>query len=230
MLDMCKQKETNSRMSNLFEQLSAMRTQRVPCALMSATEVFDATTGKNTVIRMPGAKPITFEIQQVSPQEIIDADDVLNQAKPPRLTHEESRAGTMGKVVVEDGFDEGDPGYIAERQKLLVKRNALLCIYGCPMLFETTPGETPLAKADKLMGSIGAIVLTWLTNQIERMTMFTGVGEEEVALFLADAPAGATSSGGSKPKAPRGGKSASSKGKTAPPLNTSKTKRRGSGS
>ncbi len=196
---------------------------------MSAAEVIDPETGRSTVLRLPNAKPILFEIQQVSPHELMEADDLLNQAKPPRLTHEENRPGTMGTVTVQDGFDELDPTYIAERQKLLVKRNALLCIYGCPMLMETTPGNTPLDKAEKLMQSIGAIVLAWLTDKLEKMTMFTGVGESEVALFLADAPAGAKSSGGSNKKSQPGAKNGSSKGKTAARSNTSRTKRPSSG-
>ncbi len=212
-------------MSTLFDQLSAMRSTRVPCALQSAAEVTDPQTGIATVVRLPGSEPILFEIQQVSPDELTAADAILDAAKPPAITRSETRPGTVGATLVQEGYDWDHPDYIAERQRLLVKRNALLCIYGCPALMESTPGVTPMDKAEALLNGIGSMVLSWLSTNLEKMTMFTGVGETEVALFLAGKSGDAKSSSDSK-DARRGGKRAkSSSGSTAQRSTTKNGKR-----
>jgi hypothetical protein len=216
-------------MSSLFEQLSGMQTKRIPCALQPATEIADPKTGQQRLVLLPDSKPIQFEIQQVTPNQMIESYSILMEAKPPRLTHTEARAGSMGPITVQDGYDYDDPDYIAARQKLLPLRNSLLCIYGCPALRETTPGATPQEQAKTLMDGIGSLVVEWLSNRIENQTMIAGVGEEEVASFLAGKSGAAKSSGSSRQKCPAGRKSSASTGSTARRSATKKGKRPASG-
>lgn len=203
-------------MSSLFDQFESMRKQSIPCALQSGAEVVDPETGKTGHVMLPGSKPIHFEIHQVSSNEMIEADAVLLAAKPPELTHEEARGGTMGMVKVSDGYDLDDPGYLAERHRLMPRRNAMVCLFGCDALRESTPGNSLDEKADAIVNRMGAVIVQWMADKIENFMLFAGVGEREVAIFLASSSAEPASSKNSKTKSPRASSKRASKGRTEP--------------
>ena len=173
---------------NLFEQLQEMRRTTIPVILQPGVRqmMLNARTGEmeSRTAPMVGSAPIQFNIQSVSANEVIDADALVT-AEPPKIFQEEASPSRIGTVQVLKGYDLDAPSYIAERQKQIPRRNAALCLYGCPALAETTPGETATEKIKNLLTGIPAMLLDWLANEIETISVLTAVGEAEVTSFLA---------------------------------------------
>lgn len=216
-------------MSDLYSQFLETSALTIPCALQANAEVVDPETGLTRAVLAPGSKPMFFDLRHLTPDENLAADAVLNAAKPPPTFHEENRAGTVGSSKIQDGYDWDHPDYIAARQKLLPKRNAYVCLYGCPALMESTPGDTVEAKAQHLMKSISTFIVQWIASRLDNLGMFTGVGEEEVNLFLAGKSGGASSSAGSSSAKAPGKRTRSSNASTGRRSTTKSAKRRGTG-
>ena len=166
---------------NLFEEFAGMTRRTVKVALKH-----ESTT-----------KPIVFEIHTVTANEMLESDDVIS-AKPPAIYQDQASPSRVGTVKALVGYDHDDPKYIAERQKQLPVREAMICIYGCPALRETTPGTTAHEKADTLVQRIPAMVVSWLCQKIETISIEQAVGEEDVSLFLANGSGDSPNSRNSK--------------------------------
>lgn len=226
--------------TNLFDSLTDLRRTTVKVALQSGTRftpidpitrhaLLNPLTRKPEVMTVPmsGTKPIVFEIHPVTANEIMIADAAFT-ARPPKIYEEQPSPSRVGTVKVQKGYDYEDPEFVAKRQEQAPKRNALLCLYGCPALTTSTPGNTMDDKATKLLAEIPGLIIEWLCNEIETISVLTAVGDEDVASFLAEGSAG-TDTKSSKPsskRSPDGGKSRPSKDSTAPTSTTRSGKRR----
>jgi hypothetical protein len=209
--------------TNLFQQLSGMCRKTRPIVLQPGqkTNIQNPVTGRiqTETVPMPSSQPIRFEIHNLSPNEMIEADNFITE-RPPAKYQEEPNPRGPGLIKVHVGYDEENPDYLAKRHQQSYLRDAAVCLAGCPALRESTPGETREQKAKTLTESLPAALLGWLANEIDTLTVITAVGEEEVESFLAAGSAAGKSSNA---------KSASSKGSTAPAGTTKSAKRRTTG-
>jgi hypothetical protein len=132
-------------------------------------------------------KPIVFEVHAITPNEVMMADALIT-AQPPQMFEEHAKTGTVGMVKVQTGWDYEDPAYAAERQKQVPLRDAHIAIMGCPALRETTPGKEQgiAAQARHLLESLPAAVLEFLSVNIEKISIYNVIGNEEVTNFLAE--------------------------------------------
>lgn len=194
------------------------------------SEVQDPMTGRITSQTHPmaGVEPILFEIQNVTANEIIEADGMIT-AQAPKVFQEQPSPSRVGMVQAHVGYDYDDPEYIAKRNQQSYRREACVCLYGCPDLMATTPGAGVVEKVDKLVASLPAALLGWLAEQIDTLSLITAVGEEEVESFLAAGSATSPSSGSSNARSQASPKSRSSKGSTAATSTTKSGKRRTTG-
>lgn len=215
-------------MSDLFTDLATMRSSTVQCVLQSADEITDA-KGNPVPVLKPGSKPTIFEIIQISSNELSEADAILDEAKAPPIITKVAKPQTLGLTEVLEGYDFDHPDYLAARNKLLPRRAAYICLFGCPVLMATTPGTTTDEKAAQLLERVGATVIEWLRQKIENMVFFNGVGAEDVARFLAVNSGEPNGSSDTKEKTPRRRRNASSPNSTAPPSPTKSEKPPGSG-
>jgi hypothetical protein len=196
LLDGCKQKARPSAMSdNLFESLSGMQEKTIPAILQPGTRILIAAEGRSTVVPAPNTVPLRFEIQPITSNQLMVANEVLDAAVPPPLYEESARTGTMGMTKTPIGRDHDDPDYLARLAKLRPKRNAILCLHGCPALMETTPGVNVEEKAKALLSGVPAFVIIWLASELEDASFLAGVGEDKVAAFFQE---GSAASGSSK--------------------------------
>jgi len=182
-------------MANLFEDLSALRAKPIPAVLQPGMRVTLESDGNTYVIPAPNTAPIRFEIIPLSANQKVEADRVLDAAKPVAIFQKEARAGTVGVVEVHAGWDHDHPDTVAARSALIPRRRALICLFGCPALMETTPGTTLDEKVGHLLTTLPDWVLGWLASELENEAALTGVGEREVAAFF---PEGSADSGSSK--------------------------------
>lgn len=150
--------------------------------------------GQIATVPAPNTQPIQFEITPLSSNQMIEADRVLHAAKPPALTEAVSRPGTVGSVQTHAGYDYDDPAYVAERDRLIPRRNAMICLFGCPALQETTPGGTLDEKINTILAEIPSVIVSWLSGELENHAMLAGVGEEAVASFFSEGSDGSKSS------------------------------------
>lgn len=218
--------------SNLFQELYGMCRQTRPIILQPGqkTSIQDPKTGRirSETLPLAAAKPIRFEIHNLTPNEMILADGFIT-ARPPAKIQEEPNPRGVGLVQVHVGYDEENPDYLAERQKQSYMRDAVVCLCGCPALKSTTPGDDIPAKARELVASMPAALLGWLANEIDTLTVITAVGEEEVESFLAAGSTEETSSPDSAGRSQTKGKGGSSKGSTGRTGTTKSAKRRTTG-
>jgi hypothetical protein len=217
---------------NLFESLQQVRRLRRRVVLQPGqkTDIQDPATGRIVTQTHPmvGAEPIIFEIQNVTANEIIEADGMIT-AQPPKVFQEQPSPSRIGTVQAHVGYDYDDPEYIAKRNQQSYKREACVCLHGCPDLMTTTPGATVADKVEKLVAALPAALLGWLAEQIDTLSLITAVGEEEVESFLAAGSGTSSSSGSSRKASPASGRSKSSKSSTAATSTTKLGKRRTTG-
>lgn len=180
---------------NLYQSLAGMQAKTVPAILQPGTRIMIEAEGRSTVIPAPNTQPLRFEIQPVTSNQLQVANEVLDAAVPPALYEEAARPGTLGMTKTPIGRDHDDPAYLALLSKLRPKRNAFLCLFGCPALMESTPGANVEEKAGTLLSTIPAFVIIWLASELEDASFLAGVGEDKVAAFF---PAGSAASGSSK--------------------------------
>ena len=192
---------------NLFASLAGMQAKTIPAILQPGTRILLASEGRTSVIPAPTTEPLRFEIQPVTSNQIVMANQVLDAAIPPPLYEESARPGTVGSTRTPIGRDHDDPAYLAELAKLRPKRNALLCLFGCPALMQTTPGVTLDEKVKTLLERIPAFVIIWLASELEDASYLAGVGEDKVAAFFpegsADSASSKSTSGRSRTKKPK---------------------------
>lgn len=213
---------------NLFERLQEVRRLRRRVVLQPGqkTDIQDPATGRIVTQTHPmaGVEPILFEIQNVTANEIIEADGMIT-AQPPKIFQEQPSPSRVGMVQAHVGYDYDDPEYIAKRNQQSYRREACVCLYGCPDLMSTTPGAGVAEKVDKLVSALPAALLGWLAEQIDTLSLITAVGEEEVESFLAAGSATSKSSGSSSARSQASGKNKSSNGSTAATSTTKRGKR-----
>ncbi len=215
--------------TNLFESLQQMRRLRRRVVLQPGqkTDVQDPLTGRISTQTHPmaGVEAIVFEIQNVTANEIIEADGMIT-AQPPKVFQEQPSPTRVGMVQAHVGYDYDDPEYVAKRNQQSYRREACVCLHGCPALMESTPGNGIPEKVDKLVAALPAALLGWLAEQIDTLSLITAVGEEEVESFLAAGSGTTPSSGSSKRRSRASGSAKSSKNSTAATSPTKSGKRR----
>lgn len=218
--------------NNLFQQLSGMCRTTRPIVLQPGqkTNIQDPATGRVRTESLPlaGSKPIRFEVHNLTPNEMIEADAFITERAPAKYQEEPNPRGP-GLIRVHVGYDEEHPEYLAKRHEQSYLRDAAVCLFGCPMLRESTPGGNTPEKARKLAESLPAALLGWLANEIDTLTVITAVGEEEVESFLAAGSAAGTSSSDSAGRSRTKGKGSSSKDSTRRIGTTRSGKRRTTG-
>lgn len=199
-------------MPTLFEDLQQQCLRTTTVAYIPGGIVTDPQTGQMTPSPQLDAKPIKFEIHNLTPNQLTAADAVLNAAKPPPLYEEVAKPGIVGTTKVLIGRDLDDPDYLAERQRLLPTRSALICLHGCPALRDSVPGNTPNEQADALNKAVSVTVIDWLASQIEGLSILTAVTEEEVASFFPKGSGAPKNSGSSRNRTRATAKKKPSKG------------------
>ena len=214
--------------NNLYEDLQKMRRQTVQVALQPGSRRTDPRSGEIRTDPMLGTNPMTFEIHSVSANEIIEADQLVS-AKPPVIYQEEPNPKGVGMIRVMNGYDLDHPDYIAERQAQVPRRDAAICLFGCPALAESTPGDGVIEKIDRLLADIPGVLLDWLCQEIETISIITAVGSEAVSSFLAEGSESGKDSPNTKPRSQAGAKSKRSSASTGPTSTTKSGKRRTTG-
>lgn len=205
-----------------------MRRQTVRVALQPGERITHPVTGASSTAPMAGTEPMVFEIHSISANEILDADRVITEA-PPKIFQDEPNPKGVGSVSVMKGYDHDDPDYISKRQAQVPRRNAMICLFGCPALAESTPGTQTGEKIEKLLSEIPGVLLDWLCEQIETISILSVVGDENVSSFLAEGSEATPSSSATKPRSPAGEKSKRSKDSKEPTSPTKPAKRRTTG-
>jgi hypothetical protein len=192
--------------TNLFDQLSGLTRKTTRILFAPGERIFDEQTGQSYSIPQPGVVPIVFEVHAITPNEVMMADAVIT-ALPPQMFEEHAKTGTVGMVKVMTGYDYDCPAYAAARQKQVPLRDAHIAIMGCPALRETTPGKEQgiAAQAAKLLECLPAAVLEFLAVNIEKISIYNVIGNEEVTSFLAAGSTakdtrGSKGSGGRSPR------------------------------
>lgn len=214
---------------NLFESLSALCRTTRPIALQPGMKVTVEGPGGMPVqqdVLLPGSRPIVFEVHNLSGDDMIACDKFITAEAPKKI---ETVAEKIGTKDVHVGYDYEDPKFVRERQEQSYQREAAICILGCPALRETTPGETLEEKSRELRAKAPAATITWLAEQIDTLTIFTAVGEEDVERFLASGSTDARESSATGRRSQAKGKGASNNGKTPRTSATKKTKPRSNG-
>lgn len=180
---------------NLFERLASFRRRTTRVAIIPGQRIPDPQDpdGPSMVLPIDGGEPMVFEIQEVTANEVIEADALIT-ATPPPIFEDHPNPKGVGLVKVMVGYDYDCPKFIAQRTAQVPCRNAALCIFGCPALAETCPGNSLEDKARTLAAAIPAAVLYWLTEQIENTRTLGAGTEEAVAGFLARGSARSPSS------------------------------------
>ena len=218
--------------TNLFDELTRVRREKVRVVLQPGERrvYVNPETGRQHVSEAPriGSKPIEFEIQTVTSNEAIDADRMIT-AKAPPIYQEEMSPSRIGMVKVLKGYDFEEPGYVIERQSQVPRREAAICLFGCPALAETTPGNTLEEKIQKILTDLPAALIEWLCREIESIPILSAVGSEDVESFLASGSGVTPSSNDTNKRSLRGGKSNASKDSKAPTSATKSAKRRTTG-
>lgn len=165
---------------------------------------------------------LTFEIHNLTGDEALVADAKITAVPPPIYQKQESPSG-RGDVEVLVGHDDQSPVYLKELRKQQPTKDAVICLYGCPALMESTPGETVDQKAEALIKNLPGGLVGWLADQIDTLQMLTAVGEEEVARFLSNGSKGRSASSSST-RSQTHGKNNSKKKRTARTSPTKKPK------
>ena len=216
----------------LFAQLEGMCRLKRPVILQPGqkTEYFDTATGKmqERTDPMIGTQPIRFEITNITANEAIEAEEMITAA-PPVITQEQPSPTRIGTVIAEVGRDYDHPAYLAQLRKEQPMKEAAICLFGCPALRESTPGNTVREKAEALVSRVPGALLGWLSEQINTLAALAAVGEKEVQDFLALGSGGVPSSADTSARSRTAGSGKSSKDSTAPTSSSKSGKRRTTG-
>lgn len=217
---------------NLFEQISNLTTHTTRILLAPGERVYDENINSSYSVPAKEAKgnEIIFDIHAITPNQSILADSKIT-AKPPQVFEEHPNPKGVGIVRVMVGYDDQDPSYIALIQTQKPMRDAYIALMGCELLFETAPGNTLDEKANSILEKFPAFIVEFLALNIERISIYNRVGNDDVESFLA---AGSDDTNTNTSKSSSGRSQASkkkqpSKSSTARTRNTKSAKRRGSG-
>jgi hypothetical protein len=202
--------------TNLFEQLAGARDVLVPVVLQPGQFIRDAVTGRDIPIAVKGSSPIRFDIRTISGDEVSAADAILDKVKPPVIEREEPNPKGVGTIRVHAGYDHDSPDYVAQRNQLLPLRHAMVCLAGCPALLDSTPGDSPEAKAKLICTRLGAALVEWMAQQIENLAVLNAVGQEDVERFFPEGSGPSQKRPASGKASPRTSKRKSSAGSTEP--------------
>lgn len=158
-------------------------------------QYFDSSTGKLRERTEPLAacEALTFEIHNLTTEEALKADAQITVVPPPILQKQESPSG-RGDVDALVGYDDQNPEYLNKLRQQQPTKDAFICLYGCPDLMASTPGESIEAKAEALIKNLPGGLIGWLADKIDTLQMLTAVGEEEVARFLSEGSTEASAS------------------------------------
>lgn len=150
-------------------------------------QYLDETTGllRERTEPLAAYEALTFEIHNLTTEEALKADAQIKAVPPPIFQKQESPGG-RGDVDALVGYDDQSPAYLNELRQQQPMKDAMICLYGCPALMESTPGETIDAKAEALIKNLPGGLIGWLADKIDTLQMLTAVGEEEVARFLSE--------------------------------------------
>ncbi len=173
------------------------------------------------------AKPIVFEIHNLTGEEALLADSMITATPPAILQKQESPSG-RGDVEALVGYDDQHPGYLAELRKEQPKKDALICLFGCPALMESTPGSDNEQKVKNLIDNLPGGLIGWLADQIDNLQVLTAVGNEAVTRFLSAGSVEASASNSTK-RSRTNGKAKSTSKRTAKTSSSKKRKPRGGG-
>lgn len=216
---------------SLFNQFAEMTTIRRPIAMHPGQEVeyVNPQTGKIQTRTAPisGTSPIRFEIHSITANQSLQAESYIT-AQPPAMKREEASPSGMGTVEVQVGYDYEHPEYLRQVQAQRPLRDAAVCLFGCPTLRESTPGGDIGDKIKKLVETLPAGLLEWISDKINTLAALTAVGEEEVAAFFSNGSVSSPSSPNSTERSRTSGSGKSSSGKTGPTSPTKSGKPRGS--
>lgn len=187
--------------TNVFQKISALTKRTTKILLAPGERLMHPSTGEPVTLPAGGPEDaIVFEIHAITPNESLTADAVITAA-PPQMFEEHPNRNGPGLVKVMVGRDEEDPAYLAELNRQKPLRDAYITLMGCPEIREGAPGADIPAKAQAIMDSFPAFILALLAANIERISIYNRVGNEDVdSFFRAGSPASDTgtskSSGG----------------------------------
>ena len=115
-----------------------------------------------------GARPAEFVVRGLSYREKEAAERIVSEVVPPRKTRMDVRPG-MPPTPVDDGFDENDPKYLAEREAAGHRRLLYICLKGVVGLEEKLSGRTITEKLDELAGMNEKLV-SYLASEVWHFT------------------------------------------------------------
>ncbi len=210
---------------NLFDKLQQTTRviRKVALRPGETIEELNPATGKIMERDVPimSMEPVTFEIHSITTEEAQTADEFITAIPEPIIQRQESPSG-KGDVDALVGYDDQHPKYLADLRKQVPMKNAAMCLFGCPALMSSTPGGNLEEKARKLVSSLPGGMIDWLADRIDRLKIFTAVGEEAVSRFLSQG-SGEQSASSSNTRSRTNGSGKSGKKPTA---RTSTTKKR----
>lgn len=193
--------------SNPFEDLAGYQQVLVPIALQLSQQQ-PAPGGGSETEGIAAAQKIRLEIRNLTSRESEAADAIMDAAKPPPIHTEEPAKVGVRRILT--GYDFEDPDYLATRDRLNRKREAYVCLFGCPALMETTPGGNVEEKAATLRDRIPEVALRLICANIESLGVSSVVGQEEVDRFFT-AGSGSEDGASSPPSSTRSRKRAKRK-------------------
>lgn len=216
---------------SLFDQLSGMTTIRRPVVIHPGQEVefVDPVTKRIQTRTAPisGVEPIRFEITSIPAAHSRIAEAMIT-AQPPPMKREEPGPNGYGTVEVQVGYDYEHPIYLKQVQEQRASRDAAVCLFGCPALYSTTPGDNLEAKVKHLVEKLPSGLLEWISEKINTLAALTAVGEEDVQAFFSKGSEDSPSSPSSTERSRTNGKRKSSSAKTGSTSTTRSGKQRGS--